>query len=32
MTQPTNNNLPAYLDTTRPFAERVHDLIARLTL
>ena len=32
MTQPTNTDQPAYLDTARPFAERAKDLIARLTL
>jgi len=32
MTQPTNTDQPAYLDTTRRFAERAQDLIARLTL
>ncbi len=32
MPQSTHTDPPAYLDTARPFAERVQDLIARLTL
>ncbi len=32
MTEPSNTNQPAYLDTARPLTERVKDLIARLTL
>jgi beta-glucosidase len=32
MTQPTHTDQPAYLDTARPLAQRVKDLIGRLTL